>query len=736
VRPPIARLAVPLLLLAAAPAAAQTFERDSVEVVAVEFGGANAFAHELLRGAIVTSATRCSNPAIAWLCLAGIGLQRNYLDDRTLNADLARLRVFYFSRGYRDARVTLDTARNDRSVRIRFLIDEGSPVRVASIGFDETTGLPLEIFRELPLRVLEPFSMPVYEATRDTLTARLRNRGFAGAQVLPSYRIPRDDPHAAEVSFDIEAGNRSRFGAVEIVGTERVSPRVVQRMLAFRPGDVYAQSALVQSQRNLFGLEVFRHAEVMVVLPSEPDTVVPVRVQVNEGDIHRVRFGVGVSTAEFINAEGRWVSRNFAGGARRFELRGRVSHLLAQPLERMPFFETGSGIYGQISGSLTADFAQPWFFDRLNTLRAGLFAERRNIPSVYVRTSQGGYVSFSRVLGAGGTGTLAYRPERTQLETEDGDLIFCVSLLACADADIDVLRVPHWLAPLAITLTRDRSNSIFAPTRGSVLRLEAELAGQPTGSAFGYVRLIGEAVDYRTIGSGVVLASRIRPGWAHALESEAGLGLHPQKRFFAGGANSVRGFGQYRLGPKLLSVNAAGRLALPVENGGAGCTAQQINAGECDAAELARRLPAAFEVRPVGGAVMVEGNAELRFPIAGELRGAAFLDFGQVWSEARAMRPTDVIWTPGVGMRYHSAVGPIRVDIGYNPQGTERLNVVSTEVWACSAGRCEPIEEGRDYEPDELRNLQRLRPQLPIPWAPRRSFLDRVQLHFSIGQAF
>jgi outer membrane protein assembly factor BamA len=724
-------------VLAPRPAAAQTFERDSVEVTSIEFAGATAFPHETLRTAIMTNATRCSNPALALFCLSGIGLQRNFLDDRTLAADVARLRVFYFSRGYREATVALDTVRDERGVRIRFIIDERTPVRVASLGFDETGDLPLDLFRNLPLRVLEPFSLPGYEATRDSLTARLHSHGFAHAQVLPSYMIPRDAPYAAQVVFDIETGSRARFGELEIVGTERISPKVVRKMLDFAPGDVYDQSALLRSQRNLFGLEVFRHAEVVAVPPAEWDTIVPVRVQVNEGDIHRVRFGAGMSTAEFISAEGRWASRNFVGGARRLEVRGRVSHLFAGELEPFPFFETGRGIYGQISGSLTADFAQPWFFDRLNTLRAGLFAERRNLPDVYVRTAHGGYVSFNRVLGASSSGTLGYRPERTKLETEDGDLIFCVSLLACADADIDVLRAPHWLSPLAISLARDRSNSFFAPTRGTVLRLDAELAGRATGSEFGYVRIIGEATEYRAVARGVVLATRVRPGWAYSRDDGDGLGLHPQKRFFGGGANSVRGFGQYRMGPKLLTISAAEHLARPLDEGGAGCSAQAINAGACDAALLADAAPDLFQVRPVGGAVMLEGNVELRVPLWGEqLRGAAFVDFGQVWSEPRVISAGSVVWTPGAGVRYHSPIGPIRIDVGYNPQGAERLNLVSTEVWSCAGSVCEEIEPDRTYEWDELSNRQRLRPQQAVSWSPYRSLLSRFQLHFSIGQAF
>jgi outer membrane protein assembly factor BamA len=728
-------------LAAPAQAPAQSAVRDSVEVVSLGFAGASAFPEELLRGAIVTMATRCSNPALFAVCLFGAGRERQYLDARTLAEDLVRLRVLYFTRGYRDAAVNVRSTPRGAGTEVTFVIDEGRPVVVSSIGFDGGERLSTTIFGELPLRVAEPFSLPLYEVSRDTLSARLRDLGYASAEILPRYHIPADDPHHAEVVYEIVAGPRARFGEVEIVGTDRIEPAVVERMLTFRSGDLYSQQALLRSQRNLFGLEVFRHAEI-AARPLAGDTVIGVRVQVNEGDIHRVRFGVGVSTSEFLMAEGRWTSRSFLGGARRLEIRGRATHLLAAELERAPLFETGRGIYGRISGSATADFAQPWFFDPRNTLRTGLFAERNNLPGVYVRTSRGGYLAMHRIVGSSATATAGYRLERTKLETEDGDVIFCVSLLACAEADIQVLREPHWLAPFSVAFARDRSSSLFNPTRGRIFRIEAEVAGRLTGSDFGYVRAIGELSDYRRVARHVVLASRIRPGWAIATgDGREGLGLHPQKRFFAGGSQSVRGLGQFRLGPRLLTISAEEFLVRPLEAGGAGCSPQAVNAGECDAAALAAARPGAFDVRPVGGSVSFEANAELRFPLGWDkLRGAAFLDAGQVWREPGAVRPRELVWTPGAGIRYFSPIGPIRVDLGYNTQGSERLSVVSTEVWACGnraiPATCSHIEPGESYDPAQIVNLRALRPQPDVLWNPRRSFIDRLQLHFSIGQAF
>lgn len=717
---------------------AQALDAAAPEILSVSFRGPEQLTEEALRTAIVTAPTRCVSAALRPLCWLGLSRDRRYLDHRALAADVFRLRVFYYQRGYREARVELDTVRVPRGMHVRFLVREGRPVVVHTIDVEGAAELGGGLERALPVRAGEPLSMLRFEAARDTLRRRLANRGHAHADVLANYDIPGSDPYRAELSFQLVPGPVVRFGPVEIAGADRVSPRVVERMLVFREGDLFSRQAMLRSQRNLFGLEVFRHAEIIAARVGDADSVLPVRVQVSEGDLNRVRVGVGMSTAEFLNAEGRWVSRNFSGGARRLEVRGRVSNLIAEAMGPLPAFETCSGIYCDVAGSLSADFTQPWFFGPRNSLGAGVFAERFTLPGVYVRSSLGGHLSLRRDLGPAGSVAGGYRPQLTELES-DGDLIFCVNFVACEAREIDVLRDPHWLSPLALSFGLDRSNSLFAPTGGYIVRLDGEYASAATGSDFGYIRLLGEFSAYHDPFRGVVIATRLRPGWARATGAPGtGLGLHPQKRFFGGGPNSVRGYAHYRLGPKLLTVNAARTLALPLDERGAGCTAQEINAGVCDVTALARKHPGALDVRPVGGAALLEGNIEVRFPVwPDKLSGATFLDFGQVWQGHDDISIAGLSWTPGVGMRYLSPVGPIRIDVGYNPGGAERLTVVTTEVChRVPDGPCGEIRPDESYAAADLANRRRLRTQPAVLWRPYDTFTDRLQFHFSIGQAF
>ncbi len=731
-------LRLTLTLLALAPAAARAqVAIDSMEIASVSFPGASALSPKLLATAVVTGASECL--AVKPLCWLGLAVDRQYLDPRVLPVDSLRLWFVYYQHGYREATIAVDTMREGERVSVAFHIVEGTPVLVDSITFAGADSLPREITRNLPLHRGDPLDFIIYQATRDTITARLRNRGFAGAEVLAGYTILNERPHEASVQYEIDPGPRMRFGTIEVIGAQKVDSSVVRRMLTFRTGDVFSSAALLQSQRNLFAQEVFRHADIRELRdPFSTDTLVDVRVQVNEGDIHRVRTGAGVSTAEYLNLEGRWTSRSFKGGARKLEVSGRVTNLFTASLAGLPGFEPAGDFYGKISGSLTADFTQPWFFGPLNTLGTGLFIERRSIPDVFRRQGGGGSVTFSRTLGTTGSFTIGFRPELTQIQAPDGDFIFCAGFTACGPDDISALSQKHWLSPITFSVSRDRSNSIFAPTRGYSFRVDAEFASRATGSDFGYSRLAAEYIDYHTFTRGLVGAFRLKPGIALALTSESTLGVHPQKRFFAGGANSVRGFAQYRLGPKLLIVDALDWLAKPVADGGAGCSALTINDGTCDARSLAASDPGAFQVQPVGGAVAFEGNIELRFPLYGtNLRGASFVDFGQVWSDRSAVDLSQVVWTPGLGVRYFSPIGPIRIDIGYYGGRGETVTAATTEVCVKTGTDCVEPMPGVEYDPTSLSKTRVLRTlDLPVLWNSRTSFLDRLQIHLSIGQAF
>ena len=722
--------------------------QDRPELADLRFPGATSFSRAELLAAIVSTPTRCPGLLYRTVCWTGLALERGYLDPRIVEADALRLRIYYYDRGYRSASVEprIVEIGPDRA-RVEFRIREGEPVRVAEL--DVAGATPDADLGELPLSVGDPFDVVSYEAGRDTLLNRLRNQGYAHAQVLLSYGIRADSPLRASIRYDIYPGPRSRIGEIEVAGTDEVSPLLVRRLLSFEEGDPYSWQELLESQRNLYRLQIFRHADVQADLSESQDSIIPIRVQVAEGDLRRVRVGGGFTNVECVNVEGRWVNRNFMGGGRRVEARVRVGNLLFDDVcQQLPGEFGFDGTYGDITGLASLDFTQPWFFGPRNNVSVGLFTERRSVPDVFVRSAVGGYLTLGRTLGRSSALTLGYRPELTELITE-GDLFFCVNFVACAFDEIDVLQAPHWLSPLTLAYTLDRSDAIFAPSSGFIVRADLEHADRYTASDFAYTRLQAEVSGYTGKPGGVILATRLRGGrgWHRGDEETGLLGLNPQKRFFGGGSNSLRGVAQYRLGPKVLSVNATGYLlpesdpADPNARKGAGCTMTSVNDGSCDASAIVNHA-AAFDARPVGGDVLLEGNVELRFPLpvgGGKLRGAAFVDVGQVWAAATDVELSDIVATPGFGFRYYSPVGPIRIDFGYNPQSVEELRVLTTSVETCDRGStgCTRFDHLRTDGGGLFRNTDSIVALSdPVTYDPYNDFFDRWQLHFSIGQAF
>ena len=292
---------------------------------------------------------------------------------------------------------------------------------------------------------------------------------------------------------------------------------------------------------------------------------------------------------------------------------------------------------------------------------------------------------------------------------------------------------------MGLNLTRDLRNSLLNPTRGYVLIVDLEHAAGWTGSQFRYNRVVVEGRRYSALTGSSVLATRLRGGWVGSGGFDAPGGssgaddiVHPQKRFYAGGATSVRGFAQSRLGPTVLALEDPTGLLSPTAQGGAGCMPSELIDLSCDAGPLS---DGAFISRPTGGTRVLEGNVEVRFALGSSLDGVTFTDFGQVWGAGQTISFDDLEFTPGVGVRFRSPVGPIRVDVGYKFLRGEELSVVTSQI--------------RDFDPGvgdvATDRLTVDGMEIPYVLADELVVLDptvffgagsRFTFHLSIGQAF
>jgi outer membrane protein assembly factor BamA len=691
------------------------------EIEDVSFEAAEPFSEDTLQALIGTRATRCSLLGLPF-CLGGVGRRRGYLDLEVLRDDIRRLALFYRQNGFfgTTVRPQVDAVEVEASgddeddgtdVRVTFLVLRGDAVLVERLGIEGLEGAldTADVRADLPLAEGDTFRLPAFTASADTILRRLRRQGYAFSEVLRNFGVDtlRD---RADAELLVIPGPVVRVDSVIVVGGEHLGRNTVLRQVGVRPEDLLQQDRLAEAQRNLYNLEIIRFASVSVApdsLQTSPgdSTRATVLVQVDEGDVHVVDAGIGFGDVSCGRVDATWVSRSFIGGARRLAIGGNVSKLgqgdpLAFEFGRSVCDEFNTDVLGneldfgdELDYQVTADFTRPFFISARNQLTLTGFLERVSEPQVFQRGARGGRLGLQRRFASGDIGTIGVSAERASVNASDA--VFCFALLICEPGDVNVLSAPRWRNGFDLALSRDRTDRPIDPRGGYQARASATWATRGLGSDLRFVQVALGAASYREVKPDWVVAGQVRVasflGTARVsadstADARADV-LPPDERLFAGGATSVRGFGQNTLGPGVWIFQS------PDPDG-----------------EVARDTVFV----PVGGASSAVASLELRFPspfLRDRMRLAAFVDAGSV--TVGGLRDLRDGWrvTPGVGLRAQSPVGPIRIDLAFNPQGSPTGELV------------EIPEEG---------------PPIPtgVQFQEEQTFIRRLQLHLAVGQAF
>ena len=723
--------------------------------------------------------SRCKSLALKPFCLVSkspLFFQRAYLDHEELARDVVRARVFYFLRGYRDTQVDTAVIPDGRSaVRVTLTVHEGLPTVVSAINVQQKsraldTG---DVSDRLALKAGRPLNMFELDTTRSQLRDRLWEKGYADA-IVDTATVIDTAQHAATINITITPRWVARVADIRVDGNKDIGDNTILRSLSFKPGDVYRRSDLLTSQRTLYESNLFRRASVALARPARRDSVqgdsarravTPsdsatlartagdsgrprVRtdslkhlvVTVAEAPPRAARVSAGFNTIDFVQVEGRYTNYNWFGGARQLNVQAAVGNLLAQQLNGSGIFydvsKTTVGAdaskYYQPTFNVGADVRQRWVGSPRNDIAGGVFAHRQSAPGVYVDQGYGVTATFTRRLMERWPVSLNYRFEITSVDA--GNVYFCVAFGVCDAPTLDALSRYQRLSPLALTTSRDEADDPYEPRRGYRARLDLEHASAFTLSDFRYNRASGEVSKFLPIGRESVLGAHIRLGYVKALAStadalditnnpDADELLHPRKRFYSGGASSVRGFQENQLGPRVLTVSPS-KLRGPVDTlTGLTACPPSTPIAQC-ATNTSYLADRDFDARPLGGNMVAEGSLEFRFPIplltnliGAKFLGAAFVDGGILAQNTnKALPRSKAAVTPGVGIRYISPVGPIRVDVGINPLTREELTVLTEDVV----------------------NGQRTLVQVDNPrvFLPVSGILSRLSLHLAIGEAF
>ena len=697
--------------LAVRPLVAQIPERT---VTGLHFHGNSALDGYTLSTSISTSA---SGWAYRVPVLKHLGLgQRRLFDELEFRRDVLRLQLLYRQRGYYDARVDTVVERRDHSVDVTFLIDEGAPVRVDSIGVVGTEGIlgRPAILRRLSFRAGQPFDRLAFEAAADTIALLLKNRGHPFVQVYRNFDVDRV-AHVAEVRYDVAPGPAARIGDVRIEGAGGVGERPVTRSLAVHRGDVFSQTALYESQRSLYQTELFRYASVEVAPDSTVDGVdslVRVVVHVSEGPHDRYRIGAGYGTIDCFRTLGTWTALGFLGGTRRLDVAGKVSKLGVGSPTDLGFRNTvcralvDDRFSAHVNYLGSVSFTQPSLFARRNALTLAVFAERRSEFKAYERTGLGGSAAMTFGVGRDIPFTVSYRLSYGRTDADPA--AFCTFFDRCEQSVVNLLGQRRREAAIVATLSRNRANSPIEPTSGDVYSIEFTHASPLIGSdaLIVFNKLVAEATWYEhPAGTRAwVFAFRlrggiIRPGLAFVADSNIRF-VPPEERFYAGGPSTVRGFGRNELGPVVYVADSI-----------------HVDPVTHDS------TPVGLRTSPVGSYAVALANAELRFPSPiwpSRLRMAAFVDVGRLWDQTEAgLVSRGFRVTPGLGIRVLTPLGPLRLDAAYNDYPRQAGPLYRTvPAVGGNPGYLELVRENYGGLPKG------------------RSFFGKLQFQFSVGEAY
>ncbi|HEX2611106.1 MAG TPA: BamA/TamA family outer membrane protein [Gemmatimonadales bacterium] len=665
----------------------------------LSFEGNRALTDETLATAIAT--TNSSWFASGFLRWLGLGAKR-YFDEQEFRRDVVRLSVLYRRSGYPDAVIDTLVRRTPQDVYITFNIQEGAPILVTSLTISGLDSLRDRLHRtvlvDLPLRQGDPFNRFAMQATADTITRRLRDRGYPAATVFTSFEVNRE-ARTATVTLETEPDGRAVIGDITVVGAHRVDSVVVRKLLVSHTGRRFSQEELFESQRNLYESDLFRFATVNIDSSRyRPGTdSVPLLVQVNESKPRRIRGGLGYATYDCFRASLGWTSRNFLGAGRILDLTSQVSKVgVGSPvdwgLDRNICSASRDDSVGsaKVNFYLGASLRRPAFLSPNNAITLSVFGQRRSEFKVYLRQETGVSVAFTRTTPRRRnplslTYTLSYG------RTEATAVSFCSVFGACTPDVTGPLRQNLVLATLTALGTFPRVNSPIDPTRGSNASVEVTYSSKYIGSSSlqQFTRVVGGMSWYRPLSRDVVLSWRVRGGLIFSptldVGNVSGAFIPPDQRFYAGGPNDVRGFERNELGPVIYVV--------PVGF-----------ANDRDSVRVAA----------TGGNTLALGNVELRLPspvFSSRLRLATFVDAGGVWERQGPQQSRVIRVTPGVGIRIATPLGPARVDAAYNPY---------------------KLQGGQLFEADTLGNLT------PVPGASSYVLArDRKwTFHFAVGQAF
>ena len=588
-----------------------------------------------------------------------------------LRRDIDAIKYLYQSNGFLNVEVTRQVEQDyrgkERDVAVSVEINEGEQVLVSSLDIQGVNPLDLPFVQSILNSMAgQPFSQQNISSDRETILNYYFNSGFPES-TFEFTEKPGPKPNTVDLVYTIKEGPRRFVREVIVTGLSRTNENLVMKRIQLKPGDPISQAKMTESQRRLYDLGIFAKVDMAFQNPDGEEREKNILYDLEEASRYSWSAGFGAQIAR-IGSPG---TTNFDAPVGSTGFSPRVS----LGVSRTNFLGLGHtlGIKTRISDiqrRVTATYLAPQFTgnDKLNLTLTGVYDDSRDVRTFAAKrwegTAQLGQ-KFSRSI------TVQYRLTYRRVSVDSNSLKITPDL-------IPLLSQPVQLGIIGMTFIQDRRDDPIDSRQGVYNTIDVGFASSALGSQSQFGRLLFRNSTYHRIGKEMVLARTATFGILSSLRTSATpLDVPLPERFFAGGANSHRGFPDNQAGPRDLTTGF-----------------------------------------PIGGKALLVSGVELRFPLIGDnLGGVLFHDAGNVYSSLGHMSlrymqkdKTDfdyMVQAFGFGIRYRTPVGPIRVDFAFAPNS--------------------PRFDGFSGTQDELLH------GLGVRTAQR---INRFEFHFSLGQAF
>jgi translocation and assembly module TamA len=500
-------------------------------------------------------------------------------------------------------------------VPVRIEIEPGPVYRLQPPGVVEAgSGKPVDPAllppRGLGIEGGEPAATATVLSAAARLSDRFRERGHPFVKV--GRRPPAIDhrDRTVDLTLTVEPGPVATLGRIAVTGTQDVDPAVVRSFIYAEPGQPYSPQAIAAIRKSVARIEALSAVRVREGEALDAEGRLPLDVEVSERPPRLLGGSVRYSTVDGPALRGYFAHRNLFGGAERLRFDAEISRTVLDR-DGKETDRQGRGrrfALDDFGGRFALSFLKPALGGSRFDLLADAVVQRERTEAYDADTA---------------TGTLAIRRRFTDSFSIQAGIEGELGRSQRAPPPRPFPREPifrYGLVGLPVSLAYDSTDRPLDPTTGVRVAASATpyLGFGDAAPAFGIGRIQASGYYALDEDARIVLAARLGFG---SILGGSFAEIPPNRLFFAGGGGSVRGFEFKSLSPKDIFG------------------------------------------RPLGGRSLVEGSLEARLRITETIGLVPFVDVGQAFSGALPDRSERLRIGAGLGLRYYTGIGPIRLDV-------------------------------------------------------------------------